>query len=90
MRDYEKQIPLNEIRSDDGVKRTASGLMLEPQPSDDPSDPLNWPMRKKILTLSIVSFASFIGLSQALANQSGIVVQGDVYHKTPTQMANSV
>jgi hypothetical protein len=72
------------------VKRTASGIKLEPQPTDDPRDPLNWSMGKKILTLGIISFAALIGLAQALANQAGIVVQGEVYGKTPTQMANSV
>ena len=40
--------------------------------------------------LGIVSFCALVGLAQALANQAGIVVQGEVYHKSPTQMANSV
>ena len=92
----------------DFVKRTKSGLKLEPQPSDDPEgiqrvsfcsrnatlthriDPLNWSISKKIRTLIILSFASFTGIAQATANQGGFVIQGELYHKTPTQVANSV
>ncbi|KAK5111947.1 hypothetical protein LTR85_011694 [Meristemomyces frigidus] len=77
-------------QNSDGIKRSANGLRLEPQPSDDPRDPLNWPLSKKLLTLGIVSFAAFIGIAQALANQAGIVVQGEVYDKTATQMAFSI
>jgi MFS family permease len=47
-------------------------------------------MSKKIRILAVVSFCAFVGLGQSLANQAGIVVQGEVYHKTPTQMANSI
>jgi hypothetical protein len=71
-------------------KKSAEGIVLVPQPSNDPRDPLNWPLRKKIWTLAIVSLASFIGLAQALANQSGFFVQGAVYHKTPVEMSYSV
>lgn len=38
----------------------------------------------------ILSFASFTGIAQATANQGGFVIQGELYHKTPTQVANSV
>lgn len=90
MLDQEKILPSNDWYSDDGVKRTARGIKLEPQPTNEPRDPLNWPLWKKSLTLAIVSFASFIGIAQALANQSGVVVQSSVYHKTPTETAYSV
>ena len=76
--------------SHDSIKRTTSGLKLEPQPSDDPRDPLNWPMFKKIYTLVILSFASFTGIGQATCNQGSLVIQGQLYNKTPTQVANSI
>lgn len=63
MFDEEKSVPLSDAYSDNGVERTATGIKLEPQPSDDLRDPLNWPMWEKVLTLAIVSFASFIGIS---------------------------
>ncbi|KAF2772978.1 MFS general substrate transporter [Teratosphaeria nubilosa] len=72
------------------IKRAANGIRLEPQPTDDPRDPLNWPLSRKILTLGVVSFAALIGLAQALCNQAGIVVQGEVYGVSPTTMAESV
>ena len=72
------------------LRRTASGVVLVPQPTDSPADPLNWPMWKKVLNLSIVSLAAFIGITQALANQSGFFAQAKVYHKTPVQISYSV
>ncbi len=80
------------VRHDSGTdfKRTAGGIVLVPQPSDDPVDPLNWSLTKKVVTLSIVSAAAAIGMAQMLANQSGFFVQGRVYRKTPVQMSYSV
>ncbi|KAL9111907.1 MAG: hypothetical protein Q9227_003757 [Pyrenula ochraceoflavens] len=72
------------------LKKTKDGIVLVPQPSDDPRDPLNWPMWKKILTISIVSLAAFIGLGQSIGGQSGFVVQGEVYGKTPIEMSYSI
>ena len=54
------------------------------------TDPLNWPLWKKIRTLAILSFASFVGIGQATCNQGGFLLQAAVYDKTPTQVANSV
>ena len=70
--------------------RTSHGIILVPQPSDDPKDTLNWPMSKKVLTLGIISFASFVGLAQSLANQSGFFPQALLYHKEPVQLSYSV
>ena len=79
-----------EMASDVFIKRTRSGLKLEPQPTDDPRDPLNWPISKKVCTLAILSFASFTGIGQATCNQGSLVIQGELYSKTPTQVANSI
>lgn len=72
------------------TKRSAGGIILVPQPSNDPSDPLNWPMSKKLMTLFIISLASFIGIGQALANQAGFPIQAKLYGKTPLQVSYSV
>lgn len=80
----------SEAASPAAVKRSASGIVLVPQPPDDPNDPLNWSMAKKILILSIVSLAAFIGIAQALANQFGLFAQAAVYHKTPVEISYSV
>ena len=61
-----------------------------PQPSNDPLDPLNWAVSKKLMTLFIISLASFVGIGQAVANQAGFPVQAKVYEKTPLQLSYSV
>lgn len=66
------------------------GVVLVPQPSDDPLDPLNWPLSKKILTLGIISLASYISIGQQLANQAGLFVQAALYHKKPVEISYSV
>ena len=70
--------------------KTVDHIVLIPQPSDDSEDPLNWPLSKKIFTLSIVSFASCIGLAQQLANQAGFFPQAALYHKTPVEISYGV
>lgn len=43
------------------LKRTADGrIVLVPQPSDDPVDPLNWSPAKKAITLAIVAYIAFL------------------------------
>ena len=74
----------------DTLKHATSQLVLVPQPSDNPADPLNWPMSKKVLTLGLVSLSSFIGITQALANQSGFFAQARVYQKSATELSYSV
>lgn len=72
------------------LKHAPDGVLLVPQPTDDPSDPLNWSLWKKVATLFIVSLASFIGIAQALANQSGFISQAKLYGKTPVELSYSV
>lgn len=72
------------------VKRNKHGIKLEPQPSDDPHDPLNWPESKKIRILAVLCLSAFAGVAQGGANVSGIVVQSFTYHVSPLAMVNSV
>jgi hypothetical protein len=37
-----------------------SHIVLAPQPSDDPNDPLNWPKTEKNLILAILAFGAII------------------------------
>lgn len=50
----EQQVP------DDGLKRTPDGIVLNPQPQNDPNDPLNWPMWRRDLALLVIGFHSFM------------------------------
>lgn len=90
MLDSEKVGHFTSNDSDSGYKRSAQGIILVPQPSSDPSDPLNWPISKKLMTLFIISLASFIGIEHALANQAGFPLQAELYKKTPLEISYSV
>ncbi|EXJ57722.1 uncharacterized protein A1O5_12512 [Cladophialophora psammophila CBS 110553] len=71
-------------------KHSAQGVVLVPQPSDDPRDPLNWSSAKKATTFTIVCFIAFAGLLQALANASGFFYQAAAYGKTPIEISYSL
>ncbi|OAP61754.1 hypothetical protein AYL99_03957 [Fonsecaea erecta] len=70
--------------------KTANNVVLIPQPSDNPKDPLNWPVAKKIMILVIVSYTSFIGTAQQVANQSGIFAQATLYNRKPIELSYSI
>lgn len=80
----------NGDRQSTGLKRSAEGIILVPQPSSDPADPLNWPMWRKIVILAIVSLSGFIGIAAATANQGGLFFQAELYHKTPVETSYGV
>ncbi|KAI3403866.1 hypothetical protein KGF56_003296 [Candida oxycetoniae] len=43
------------------MKKSTTGVILNPQPHDSPNDPLNWSVWKRDLCLFIIGFASFLG-----------------------------
>lgn len=43
------------------IKKTNTGVILNPQPHDSPNDPLNWSVWKRDMCLFIIGFASFLG-----------------------------
>ncbi|EIM91358.1 uncharacterized protein STEHIDRAFT_107930 [Stereum hirsutum FP-91666 SS1] len=51
------------------VKLDSHGLPLSPQPSDDPEDPLNWPLAYRLFVLTQVSLLASLGnLNIAVVN----------------------
>ncbi|KAF8589440.1 MFS general substrate transporter [Ramaria rubella] len=51
------------------LKLDSDGLPLSPQPTDDPADPLNWPLKLKILILIQVGILAALGtLNTAIIN----------------------
>lgn len=46
------------------LKRTDTGIILHPQPHDNPNDPLNWPTIRKDICFLIIGFQTFIGGGQ--------------------------
>lgn len=51
------------------LKRTADGIILLPQPSDSPNDPLNWSLPRKMWHFLVVSFIT--ALTAAISNDAG-------------------
>ncbi|OJZ87426.1 hypothetical protein ASPFODRAFT_59846 [Aspergillus luchuensis CBS 106.47] len=73
-----------------GLKTTPDGLVLDPQPSDDPNDPLNWKPSRKARVLSIWAIACFSSQATAMTNMQGSYLQAPLYHKTATQISLAV
>lgn len=68
-------------------RKEENGVTLIPRPSDDPRDPLNWPMSKKVLIVAAICLAAFSGFVSPLAGQLTVQPQSVLYHKTTTQIA---
>jgi hypothetical protein len=74
--------------SADGTSSVSIGdeIILIPQPSDDPRDPLNWPLRKKAVIGVVLGFSLFIGFSAPFNGQIQIAQQAALYHKSTVQI----
>ncbi|ETS87266.1 hypothetical protein PFICI_01094 [Pestalotiopsis fici W106-1] len=72
------------------LKYSNEGIELVPQPSDDPRDPLNWPMSKKVAIFGIMCFGTFIGTATAVANVLAIPAQAEDFGITPEQSSYSI
>ncbi|GLI77767.1 hypothetical protein PoHVEF18_006061 [Penicillium ochrochloron] len=72
------------------TKTNDDGIVLVPQPSDDPEDPLNWPMFKKLSVFSAVCLAGFAAQMSPNSNQLTFMEQVPAYHSTPAALLNSV
>lgn len=43
-----------------------NGILLDPQPSEDPHDPLNFPLWQKACLLAILSYWAFLGTTNLI------------------------
>ncbi|EJD46874.1 MFS general substrate transporter [Auricularia subglabra TFB-10046 SS5] len=69
--------------ADSHLKRDKHGLVLIPQPSDDPEDPLNWPLwRKNALMLVICYGAGLVGAFGPIIG-AGLVTVAEDLKTTP-------
>lgn len=50
-----------EVHQHGAIKYTSKGVLLEPQPSDDTHDPLNFPAWQKVSILIILAYWAFLG-----------------------------
>ncbi|KAK0634234.1 major facilitator superfamily domain-containing protein [Bombardia bombarda] len=73
-----------------GVKLAKDGhTRLIPQPSDDPSDPLNWSWNKKHLTLFIVSLCGFLPDYGSAVGAVTLLPQAVEWNMTPDEVNHS-
>lgn len=59
---------------------------LIPTPSDDPRDPLNWSLTKKLLVALALCFALFTGMSAPFNGQIQLKQQAELYGKTTVEI----
>jgi hypothetical protein len=48
------------------LKHSKDGILLHPQPSDDPHDPLNFPTWQKLSILVILAYWAFLGTANLI------------------------
>lgn len=64
------------------LKKNHTGIILFPQPHDDPNDPLNWPTLRKDLCFLIIGFQTFIGGGQTPILAAGFSSLLKEFHKS--------
>ncbi|RAK98358.1 putative MFS transporter [Aspergillus ibericus CBS 121593] len=62
-------------------------ILLVPQPSDDPNDPLNWPLRRRDATLLVLSFVAVLCATTSSLMAANTVTIALYYGKSFTSVA---
>ncbi|KAI9668234.1 MAG: hypothetical protein M1821_001054 [Bathelium mastoideum] len=71
-----------------GLKTDKTGrIILVPQPSDDPNDPLNWPLWKRDGILFVLSLLSVIATTLSPLLAANTLTLSLIFHKNFTKMA---
>ncbi|KAF6815062.1 major facilitator superfamily transporter [Colletotrichum sojae] len=70
-----------------GLKVDESGIILIPQPSDDPNDPLNWPLWKRDLITFILSITAIFATALGPILAANTVTVALDFRKSFTQVA---
>lgn len=63
------------------MKKSNNGIILHPQPHDNPNDPLNWPIWQRDLCLFLIGMQTFLGGGQTpilAAGYSGLLKEFNV------------
>lgn len=55
------------------VPTTNARARLVPRPSEDPADPLNWPMKLKLLILFEVCWLAFVSFTVSISGSSNLL-----------------
>lgn len=69
------------------LKRTKTGVILNPQPHDNPNDPLNWPIWRRDVALLVLGWHCFVGGGQSSLLAAGLTQLGEEFHEPSTTLA---
>ncbi|KAG5363760.1 putative MFS-type transporter [Yarrowia sp. B02] len=64
------------------LKKTPEGIVLFPQPRNDPNDPLNWPIWRRDIALLVIGFHSFLAGGQTPILASGFSIMAKEFDVT--------
>jgi hypothetical protein len=65
------------------LKKSSKGVVLIPQPTDDPQDPLNWPRWKKIAIMVVIAANACTADYSAATGGSALIPQATEWHISP-------
>lgn len=68
------------------LKKSQSGVLLIPQPTEDPEDPLNWPRWKKTLILIVIAVNACTADYSAATGGSALLPQAEEWHISPDEV----
>lgn len=86
-REREPNSAAEEKPPDDGLKRTKDGILLNPQPQNDPNDPLNWPVWRRDMALLVIGFHSFVIGGQTAVLATGFTSMSEEFGVTQSKLA---
>lgn len=69
------------------LKRTKTGVILNPQPHDNPNDPLNWPIWRRDVALLVLGWHCFVGGGQSSMLAAGLTQLGVEFNESSTTLA---
>lgn len=69
------------------LKKTKDGIILNPQPHDNPNDPLNWPIWRRDLALFILGLLCFIGGGQSSMLSAGMSSLAQEFDKSTSTIS---
>ncbi|KAB8070222.1 major facilitator superfamily domain-containing protein [Aspergillus leporis] len=87
---FEKERPDEQTNVHSNLKFDRSGttpILLVPQPSDDPNDPLNWPLWKRDVSLLVLSFVAVLCATTSSLMAANTVTIALHYKKSFTSVA---
>ena len=67
----DNELSVKHSRTQDRNLKTSGNIILVPQPSDSPNDPLNWSRLRKLWNLAVLAFIT--GFTAATSNDAGAI-----------------